>query len=87
MQYNLPFYLVYTAIMHYVQVMKTYLTQLNALKSGTELSLLYFFKEAGVPTSTYYRALAGKDLRYSTAIKVEHAILSYTLSTTQSQHE
>lgn len=67
--------------------MKTYLSQLNEATAVTGLSLLSFFKDAGVPTSTYYRALAGKDLRYSTAIKVEHAILSYTLSTTQAQHE
>jgi len=73
--------------MHYVQVMKTYLSQLNEASANTGLSLLSFFKDAGVPTSTYYRALSGKDLRYSTAIKVEHAILSYTLSTTQAQHE
>jgi len=73
--------------MHYIQAMKSYLSQLNEATVSTGLSLLYFFKDAGVPTSTYYRALSGKDLRYSTAIKVEHAILSYTLSTTQSQHE
>lgn len=46
-----------------------------------------FFKQAGVPTSTYYRAKAGKDLRLSTARKVESAITSYTLHKSETQYE
>ncbi len=48
---------------------------------------MLFFKQAGVPTSTYYRAKAGKDLRLSTARKVEDAITSYTLHKAKSEYD
>jgi predicted transcriptional regulator len=32
------------------------------------------FIEAGVPTSTFYRARVGKELRYKTALKVLESI-------------
>lgn len=76
-----------TAILHYMQMMKSYLKQLNEICAPTGINLLTFFKQAGVPTSTYYRAKAGKDLRLSTARKVESAITSYTLHKSKTQYE
>ncbi len=58
--------------------MKTYLNQLTELSAQSGENLLTFFKLAKVPTSTYYRARMGNDLRLSTAQKVEDAIRIYT---------
>lgn len=69
--------------MQYIQDMKTYLEQLETIAAPTGLKLLQFFKLAKVPTSTYYRAIAGRDLRLSTAKKVEDAITSYSLHKAQ----
>ena len=59
--------------------MKTYLEQLQQKAAPTGVSLLQYFKLAGIPTSTYYRAIGGKDLRLATAKKVDDAITSYAL--------
>lgn len=67
--------------------MKTYLEQLNELSAPTGMKLLQFFKLAGVPTSTYYRAIAGKDMRLATAQKVEDAITSYALHRTEATYK
>ena len=67
--------------------MKTYLEQLNEQASPTGMKLLDFFKLAGVPTSTYYRAMSGKDMRFVTAKKVEDAITSYTLHRAEASYE
>lgn len=64
--------------MHYINIMDTYLNQLTELSAQSGESLLTFFKLANVPTSTYYRARMGNDLRLSTAQKVEDAIRIYT---------
>lgn len=68
-------------------MMKSYIEQLHNLSAPTGINLMFFFKQAGVPTSTYYRAKAGKDLRLSTAKKVEDAITSYSLHRAQTQYE
>jgi predicted transcriptional regulator len=55
--------------------MKSYLQLLTSRAEETEVSLLKAFKQAGVPTSTYYRTINLKtELRYFTAIKVMTAI-------------
>tara|TARA_R100001480_G_scaffold150242_1_gene150685 strand:+ start:1100 stop:1261 length:162 start_codon:yes stop_codon:yes gene_type:complete len=41
-----------------------------------DISILAAFRKANVPTSTFYRTRAGKDLRLSTARKVMDAITS-----------
>ena len=73
--------------MHYKQAMDSYIKQLTNMSAPTGISLMLFFKQAGVPTSTYYRAEAGKDLRLSTARKVEDAITSYSLHKAESEYD
>jgi predicted transcriptional regulator len=73
--------------MHYKQAMDSYIKQLTNMSAPTGISLMLFFKQAGVPTSTYYRAKAGKDLRLSTARKVEDAITSYSLHKAESEYD
>ena len=67
--------------------MITYFDQLNQAAAPTGMKLVEFFKQASVPTSTYYRAVKGQDLRLSTAIKVEDAINAYALHKAQSEYE
>jgi len=51
--------------------MKSYLQSLKDRAEETDMSLLKAFKQAGIPTSTYYRTINLKtELRYLTAIKV-----------------
>lgn len=66
--------------------MKSYLSQLQELAAPTGIDLLQFFKVAGVPTSTYYRAIAGQDMRLNTASKVEDAVKTYTLHNAKSEY-
>ena len=73
--------------MHYIKIMKTYLNQLQNLSDESGGSLLEFFKLANIPTSTYYRAHNGIDLRLSTARKVEDAIRIYSLNNANDNHE
>jgi predicted transcriptional regulator len=63
--------------------MKTYMDQLIAAASDCNLSILKAFRLANVPTSTYYRTVAGGDLRLSTAKKVMNAIRVHALQQTQ----
>mgnify|MGYP006908252691 FL=1 len=60
-------------------MMKTYLYQLQEMASPTGIELVKFFELANIPTSTYYRAIKGTDLRLATAEKVEDAIRVYAL--------
>ena len=62
--------------------MKSYLNQLQELASPTGIELVKFFELAEIPTSTYYRAMKGTDLRLATATQVENAIKLYTLHKT-----
>ena len=62
--------------MQYAYCMITYLDQLIKSATDKNLSILAAFRKANVPTSTYYRTRAGKDLRLSTARKVMDAITS-----------
>jgi predicted transcriptional regulator len=63
--------------------MLSYISQLEAASKAANIQLLQAFRLSGVPTSTYYRTIAGKDLRLSTAEKVLNAIRVYALQQTQ----
>jgi predicted transcriptional regulator len=55
--------------------MKSYLTLLTEKAAECGLSLLTAFKEAEIPTSTYYRTINHKtELRHETSTKVMKAI-------------
>ena len=64
--------------------MLSYISQLEAAARAANIKLLQAFRLSGVPTSTYYRTIAGKDLRLATANKVLNAIRVYALQQTQS---
>lgn len=51
----------------------TYFSQLQA-KADSQRTLLSAFIAAGVPTSTFYRARDGADMKHSTAVKVDRAL-------------
>ena len=69
--------------MHYLVLMLSYMTQLETAAKAANIQLLQAFRMSGVPTSTYYRTIAGKDLRLSTAKKVLDAIRVHALQQTQ----
>ena len=48
----------------------SYLEQLHHLATMANADLLKSFLKAGLPSSTYYRAINGTELRYDTATKV-----------------
>ncbi len=54
--------------------MRTYFEQLQYVARSSGIDLMLAFKNAGVPTSTYYRSSARNDMRYKTAIKVMNGI-------------
>ena len=55
--------------------MDSYLDQLRKKSDTKGIKLLDAFKQAGVPTSTYYRAINEmNELRYGTAMKIFEAI-------------
>lgn len=55
--------------------METYLNTLKHRAEALNVPLLTAFKQAGVPTSTYYRAVNGKtELRHDTAEKVMRSL-------------
>ena len=69
--------------MHYVVLMLSYMEQLKAASAEANVTVLQAFRMSGVPTSTYYRTIAGKDLRLSTAQKVLNAIRVHALQQTK----
>lgn len=54
--------------------MKSYTDELKELSDKYKLNLKDKFVEAGIPTSTFYRAMYGQDIRYATAKKVYDCI-------------
>jgi len=58
--------------------------QLKTAAAAANLSVLQAFRISDVPTSTYYRTIAGGDLRLSTAQKVLDAIKLHALQQTKS---
>lgn len=51
-------------------MLTNYLEQLTKLAEANNVNLKQAFVSAGVPDSTYYRALNGCDLRFCTAQKI-----------------
>jgi len=68
-----------------------YINQLQDIASENNVRLKDMFVVAGVPTSTYYRALNGVDLRFDTAERIleafRHVQLQSNTSSNQSQLE
>jgi predicted transcriptional regulator len=64
--------------------MLSYMDQLKTAAAAANLSVLQAFRISDVPTSTYYRTIAGGDLRLSTAQKVLDAIKLHALQQTKS---
>ena len=55
--------------------MESYLHTLTKLCELTGIDMLVAFKQAGIPTSTYYRTTLGNgDLRFETARKAHDAV-------------
>ena len=55
--------------------METYLNLLKQRAEARNVPLLSAFRKAGLPTSTYYRAINGKtELRHDTAEKVMRSL-------------
>jgi predicted transcriptional regulator len=59
--------------------MFSYIQQLEKQADGMGVRLIDAFKKANIPTSTYYRAKQGCDLRLATARKVSDAIKFHAL--------
>jgi predicted transcriptional regulator len=60
----------------YYMILSNYLKQLQDIAYDNDVRLIDMFTQANVPTSTYYRAINGMELRFSTAQKVANAIRS-----------
>lgn len=55
--------------------MQSYMNQLKERAQSMDIDLLTAFKQAGVPTSTFYRTINGTtELRYDTATKIYKAM-------------
>ena len=74
--------------MHYkgVMIINKYINQLEEYAEKHDVSLIQMFKLAKVPTSTYYRAKNGVDLRFDTASKVAEAIRTLPLPSNTSSY-
>lgn len=51
-----------------------YIQQLENIADQCDIRLIDMFTHAGIPSSTYYRAKNGVDLRFDTAERVAKAI-------------
>ena len=60
---------------------KSYFVQLAELAASKQADLKEAFIQAGVPDSTYYRVLNGRDLHYRTALKVAGTLTAKNDST------
>lgn len=66
---------------------KSYFVQLAELAESKNADLKEAFLQAGVPDSTYYRVLNGRDLHYRTALKVAGTLTqSYQEASVLSEH-
>ena len=72
-------------------VLCKYINQLQDIASENDVRLKDMFIVAGVPTSTYYRAINGMDLRFDTAERIlkafRHVQLQSETSANQSELE
>lgn len=57
-----------------------YINQLQDIAYQHDIRLKDMFVVAGIPTSTYYRAMNGVDLRFDTAERVANAIKDVQVS-------
>ena len=61
-----------------------YINQLQDIALKKDIRLKDMFVVAGIPTSTYYRAMNGVDLRFDTAERVANAIRDVQVSSNTS---
>lgn len=67
--------------------MISYINQLQKQADDMDVRLIDAFKKANIPTSTFYRAMQGCDLRLATARKVSDAIKFYALQNPQNDNQ
>lgn len=65
---------------HISMILCKYINQLQDIAYQNDIRLKDMFVIAGIPTSTYYRAMNGVDLRFDTAERVANAIRDVQVS-------
>ena len=68
-------------------VLCKYINQLRDIASENDVRLKDMFIVAGVPTSTYYRAINGMDLRFDTAERILKAFRHVQLQSDSSSNQ
>ena len=68
-------------------VLCRYINQLQDIASENDVRLKDMFIVAGVPTSTYYRAINGMDLRFDTAERILKAFRHVQLQSDSSSNQ
>lgn len=68
-------------------VLCKYINQLQNIASENDVRLKDMFIVAGVPTSTYYRAINGMDLRFDTAERILKAFRHVQLQSDSSSNQ
>ena len=68
-------------------VLCKYINQLQDIASENDVRLKDMFIDAGVPTSTYYRAINGMDLRFDTAERILKAFRHVQLQSDSSSNQ
>lgn len=68
-------------------VLCKYINQLQDIASENDVRLKDMFIVAGVPTSTYYRAINGMDLRFDTAERILKALRHVQLQSDSSSNQ
>jgi predicted transcriptional regulator len=68
-------------------VLCKYIQQLQDIASNNNVRLKDMFIVAGVPTSTYYRAMNGMDLRFDTAQRILEAFRHVQLQSSTSSNQ
>lgn len=68
-------------------VLCKYIHQLQDIAADNNVRLKDMFIVAGVPTSTYYRAINGMDLRFDTAERILKAFRHVQLQSDTSSHQ
>ena len=68
-------------------VLCKYINQLQDIASENDVRLKDMFIAAGVPTSTYYRAINGMDLRFDTAERILKAFRHVQLQSDSSSNQ
>lgn len=63
----------------------SYLEQLHAMATFAKVDLLWAFLAADLPSSTYYRAINGTELRFETATKVASVLRSKIRTTAKEE--